>query len=246
MATFLVYTGRMCSTWPNGIAMSSVYLHQKRLNLSVFYGCNKDQMNSIYGRLCKAGTAIYHPMLASGILVELDRKRLIDQIESVTSNFEEIIQTFSSNSQVPESIFTDNFIGQDRNVQQLPCLYIENRLLAKGVRIVKHQILGMIQHTYELERMPNVTPRSHKSLDFGDSIEAKQDLYPEQSNMGLRIRERLIEIRIEYDQKLDQCHMVLDGLGFTTQLVFSPAFHYLPKLGTRRIYMLLQLPIHQD
>ncbi|XXG95754.1 hypothetical protein Hte_002025 [Hypoxylon texense] len=203
--------------------MSSVYLHQKRLNLSVYYGCSQDQIDNIRRRLSEADTSIYHPMLASGILIELDRKRLIKQIESVTNDFEEIIRTFRSSPQNAESILTDSFIGQDGGAQQLPDLYVKDRELANGVRIVKNQILGMIQHTYELEGTSNVTLRSresHKRLDFGDGIDSKQDLYSEEPNVELRIRGRLTEIGIEYDQKLDQCHMVLDGLSFATQLVY--------------------------
>ncbi|KAL7622554.1 hypothetical protein AAE478_008061 [Parahypoxylon ruwenzoriense] len=123
--------------------MSSIYLRRRRLNLSVFYGCNDAQSSDIENRLTKAGCALYHLMLTPGVLVELDRNRLAD-------------------------------VRSKRRTPTISGLQIPSK------------------------------PQLHA--------------FPDSSNIEMKIRERLVEVKPEYSQKLDQCQMVLESLTFTTQM----------------------------
>ncbi|KAI2769286.1 hypothetical protein F4815DRAFT_489732 [Daldinia loculata] len=213
----IVYTARMSSAWPDDIALSSTYLSHKKLNLSVFYGCNDEQSSDIERRLGEAGDAIYHPMLTPGILIELDRNRLVEQVESVLDPFVASIEALCCTSRDLESILNKDGESTD----ELLSLYSDTSELAKGIRKVKRQISDMCKHTHELEAIFAITRRKWKSrrkpgLGKKDRVQLDGSLMS--SNIETRIRERLLEIKSEYDEKLDECQMVLDGLNFTTQM----------------------------
>ncbi|KAI1777249.1 hypothetical protein F4818DRAFT_342092 [Hypoxylon cercidicola] len=196
----IVYTARTCSTWRHDdIALSSTYLSHERMNFSVFYGCNEKQSKCIVEGVEKAGSATCHPMLPPGLLVELDRKRLVKKIESVITNFVLTTETMSCASRDLETTRARNFMRRNSDAELPLTLYNEDRELANGIRIVMQQISSMTQHMYELE-----------SLRFSRRSET---YILEYSNIEMQIRERLHEIGTEYEQKLDQ----LDGLCFTTQ-----------------------------
>ncbi|KAI2628515.1 hypothetical protein GGR54DRAFT_347119 [Hypoxylon sp. NC1633] len=197
--------------------MSSTHFCHKRLSLCIFYGCSHEQSLDIERRLDKAGPSICHPMLAPGILVEIDRGRLVGRIEFVTDDFVDATETLSCLSSTSEPALIQEAGGRDNITGLLFGLYNQDRELASGIPIVMNQISGMIQHLVELESMPAPPQRKkkfRKKLRAGDRREVNT-AYEE--NMDLKFRERLQEIRTEYNQKLDQCHMVLESLSFTTQ-----------------------------
>ncbi|KAI1769317.1 hypothetical protein GGR53DRAFT_153758 [Hypoxylon sp. FL1150] len=216
----MAYTARTCSTWRgDDIALSSTYLPDEELNLCVYYGCNETQSKTITSDLKKADSAIYHPMLPSGLLIELDRKRLLKKIETVTSEFTQATETMSSTSQDLESNSTQTSISRSSDLERSLNLYTEDRELATGIGIVKQQISSMIYHIVELEHTrftERITRARGEFVPENESLDV--DIYTQvHSNNEVRFRERLWEIGREYEQKLDQCHMVLDGLSFITQ-----------------------------
>lgn len=215
----IVYTARTCSTWrDDDISLSSTYLPNEELNLCVFYGCNETQSTSIINNLEKADSAIYHSLLPAGLLVELDRGRLLKKIEKVTTDFTEATETMSSTSRDLESTSTQTSINQSSDLERSLDLYTEDRQLAKGIGIVEHQISSMIYHTVELEQMHFAQRRRARRKSGSKNQNHSIEMYIlDHSNNDVRFRERLLEIRREYEQKLDQCRMVLDGLSFTTQ-----------------------------
>ncbi|KAK6956710.1 hypothetical protein Daesc_001989 [Daldinia eschscholtzii] len=213
-----VYTARTSSAWPDDIALSSTYLSYRKLNLSVFYGCNEEQSRDIERRLSGAGDAICHPMLPPGILIELDRTRLVERVESAIDPFVSSIEALCCTSRDPESIL--NRDGE--NTDELLCLYNDTNELVKGIRKVKRQISDMCKHTHELETTLAVTKRTrklHGRPGLGKKDRVQRTVPFITLNTDTLIRERLSEIEAEYDEKLDECHMVLNGLNFTTQMV---------------------------
>ncbi|KAI8958129.1 hypothetical protein F5Y11DRAFT_53897 [Daldinia sp. FL1419] len=213
----IAYTTRMSSEWPDDIALSSTYLCLKRLSLSVFYGCNKDQSLAIQTRLEEAGDAIYHPMLTPGILVELDRHRVTERVDSILDPFVSSTEALCCPSRDPESILNED----GENIDELFYLYSNTSELAKGIRQVQRQISDMYKHTYELEVLFKVKRRKkkfRKKTGLEKQNRVQGDIYSLLPNMETRIRERLLEIEAEYNAKLDDCQMVLSGLNFSIQL----------------------------
>ncbi|KAI0844637.1 hypothetical protein F5Y00DRAFT_266365 [Daldinia vernicosa] len=212
-----VYTARTSSAWPDDIALSSTYLSHRKLSLSVFYGCNDEQSSNIERRLAEAGDAIYHPMLTPGILIELDRKRLVEEVESVLDPFVSSTEALCCTSRDPESILN----REGESTDELLNLYNGTSELAKGIRKVKRQISDMCKHTHELEAIFAITRikwKSRRRSGLGKKDRVQLDASLMSSNIETRIRERLTEIKSEYDEKLDECQMVLNGLNFTTQM----------------------------
>lgn len=149
------------------MAMSSTYFRHKKLALPIFYGCNEDQSYNIQRYLSKADSLVHHhPMLAPGIMVELDRFRLVEQLESVKDSFVSITEIFGSAPRDLGSVLIQSFTNQENDTEQLPYLYNKNRELAKGIRIVKRQIRDMIRHTYELENIFKFVRRKRKFMTF--------------------------------------------------------------------------------
>ncbi|KAI1473112.1 uncharacterized protein F4812DRAFT_411644 [Daldinia caldariorum] len=216
----IVYTARTSSEWSDDVALSSTYLSHRKLNLSVFYGCNDEQSFDIERRLSNAGDAIYHPVLTPGILIELDRKRLVERVDSVLDPFVSFMSSAEAlccTTRDPESIL--NRDGE--TTDDLLCLYNSASELTKGIRKIKRQISDMCKHIDELETTYTDIKRK-RSLYRRSGLKKKDGvkLHPPfiASNINTRIRERLSEIEAEYDEKLDECHMVLDGLNFATQM----------------------------
>ncbi|KAI1099429.1 hypothetical protein F4804DRAFT_321933 [Jackrogersella minutella] len=185
-------TARMSSAWPdNDIAVSSTYLTHRNLNFLVFYGCSEEQSSDIERRLAEAGNAIYHPILASCILVELDRARLGQMVKSAVSQYVEEMETIKHISCNPKTR-TDH---DSRGIEELSDLFNKAGELAKGIRKVKRQISDICKHIHE----------------------------PPFSTAGALLRERLIEIDEEYNEKLDECLMIPDGLKFIAQMAADNA-----------------------
>ncbi|OTA95592.1 hypothetical protein M434DRAFT_28715 [Hypoxylon sp. CO27-5] len=213
----IVYTARMSSTWPeDAVALSSTYLIHKKLNLSVFYGCNERQASNIKKRLATAGPAIYHPMLPAGILVELDRDRLVARVEDAFDSFINKTEDLCFTSCDPQRIMDKD----GERTGELSYLYNDAKELVKGIRKVKHQISDMSNHIRELHKRKR---GPHRRLRSERRTSAKVDMYSKPSSVGAQICERLQEIEAEYDEKIDQCHMVTNGLAFSTQLAANRA-----------------------
>ncbi|KAI0888133.1 uncharacterized protein GGS22DRAFT_93496 [Annulohypoxylon maeteangense] len=212
----LVYTARMSPDWANDIAVSSTYLVHRRLNLSVFYGCSQDQSFEIESRIARARGSVYHPILAPGILVELDRSRLVGEVELVTDSLVLTMQKLSRTTRDPKAIMD---LGKSH--EELSDLYNDSMQLVKGIGKVKRYISDIYNHTRDLNEAFDNTRRKKKprrKLSFDDKAYSRFEVYPTLPNTGGHICERLLEIDAEYDEKLDQCHSIPKNLIFETQM----------------------------
>ncbi|KAI1208243.1 uncharacterized protein F4807DRAFT_157214 [Annulohypoxylon truncatum] len=213
---FQAYTARMCSQWPDDIAMSSTYLIDRRLNLSVYYGCSEQQSLDLMDRLSRAGNAILHPMIASGILAELDRKRLFECVELATDAFVSSTEMLCCPSISPETVIDQ----EGQNMTQLSDLYNNSRELAKNIRKVECQISDMRTHICDFDARES---QGHRSLKSKKPTREKFDAYLNASSPGTQIHARLLEIENEYEDKLNTCSMIPDSLAFTAQIAANHA-----------------------
>lgn len=202
----------MSSAWDDDVAMSSTYLTRRKINFSVFYGCNEMQSSKIEDLLGSAGDAISHPMLAPGILAELDRDRLVRRVKSILPSYLASTESLCCTSRDPESIMNRDGESTD----ELLYIYQNTSELMTGIRQAKRQIADMDRHISELDiekktYRKRIGPRKRTNTNFGR--------YFEPSGIETRFHERLLDIGAEYDDKLDECQMVLKGLNYTTQMV---------------------------
>lgn len=212
-----VYTARMSSEWPHDIALSSTYLVQRRLSLSVFYGCNAVQAQNIETRVRNAGQSVNHPMLAPGIFIELDRDRLVGQVEKVTDLYMSSTEELDRGVRIPQTSIS---LGDSHD--QLSYLYNDSMQLVKGIGKVKRQISDMYRHTYDINkalRLAKDRRRPHRRSSLDHIPCPRLGACPISSQTGTQICQHLLEIEAEYNEKLDQCHMIPQGLTFATKMV---------------------------
>ncbi|KAI1387838.1 uncharacterized protein F4822DRAFT_293811 [Hypoxylon trugodes] len=213
----IIYSACTSAEGSNHIGLSSTYLRDRRISLSVFYGCDDEQSSNIEERLTKAGHAIYHPVLTAGILMELDRDRIMRRVQQVNRRSVEGLEALSNTSRDPETILNRDGESTD----DLLDLYDAAEGLVKEIKIVKRQLSYMGQHIRELEYAFVPTRKKgkrHRGLVFEKENIARQYAYRNSLNVEMQIRERLVEIGGEYDKGIDDCVMVLNGLKFTTQM----------------------------
>lgn len=211
-----VYTARMSSEWPHDIALSSTYLVQRRLSLSVFYGCNAVQAQNIETRVRNAGQSVNHPMLAPGIFIELDRDRLVGQVEKVTDLYMSSTEELDRGVRIPQTSIS---LGDSHD--QLSYLYNDSMQLVKGIGKVKRQISDMYRHTYDINkalRLAKDRRRPHRRSSLDHIPCPRLGACPISSQTGTQICQHLLEIEAEYNEKLDQCHMIPQGLTFATKM----------------------------
>ncbi|KAK3346510.1 hypothetical protein B0T25DRAFT_592676 [Lasiosphaeria hispida] len=103
-------------------------------------------------------------------------------------------------------------------------LWIEVSQLRSALETWKAQLNKMLEHINELERdiwaMPEDRLGSLRMTDSTSTLTARpRQLIAKET--GRRMQRRLKEILCEYDQKIRECTMVIDGMALSTQLSWS-------------------------
>ena len=168
-------------------------------------------MSEISGRLENAEDSICHPLLLVGIFAELERTR---QISLVIKGLEGLLKTVSSLSRHGtewEDIAGD---GDDAIDPWLLIHYLKN-----GLENWKEQLKKMVAHVEELSDIAD-PDFGQATDDNNDPVKAAENAYRDKiRKTGKRIGERLAEIVCNYDEKIRECTMIMDGMTLATQLV---------------------------
>lgn len=113
--------------------------------------------------------------------------------------------------------------------------WFEITYLKNGLQSWRHELQKMMTHCDDLTRAnfhaSQRSPESRESTpvntafstDVFDSTESaadkKMDEIEELRISGHRIRQRLLDIQAEYDDKIRECGMIIDGMVLAAQLV---------------------------
>jgi hypothetical protein len=174
------------------IAMSVSSNLKTHLTKAVFFGCTTDDKADFDFRLKSAGKAILHPMLAPGILTEMIRKRHVTVVESSVTIMLRQITGLGRLRQLG--------IADPAASGVLLDMWIDIGYLSSCIETWKQQILKMIVHIDELAKTGLKTQ-------------------PELVLQGERIKERLMDIVIEYDELHRKCSLVTDGASIANGIV---------------------------
>ncbi|OTB01852.1 hypothetical protein M426DRAFT_25172 [Hypoxylon sp. CI-4A] len=215
---FQVYTARMSPTWAddkprNDIALSTTYIAEKRLSLSVFYGCMESQSYEIEGHLANAGDAIDHPILTANIFAELDWNRLKGLVNETTRIYTLMMDSLCCSSREMKVGVTQ----ENESIEPLSSVFSDTKEISKQIKSAKRQILSMRGHIYPTSDLSR--RESCKDSSWSMSSDEKTVTSPVSTDSRALIYERLLEIDSEYDEKLEQCSAMAESLTFTTQLV---------------------------
>lgn len=218
-----VYNCRTTNSWPMDLAYMATFFPHCRLTFGILFGCPFSIEKQIVNRLSYATKDVAHPLLIPGIFAELERTRQIHIIESAIDKVETRILTVDSSPEdmdaMPASMKeADN---QAKRTQWLDTTYLRNQLISWNTQLKK-----LASHTDELSEMvfskqnsDGPLLRDQARLNRAESEEHNGASDTHLRRVGAKIRDRVQEIIDEYDAKIRDCTMRVDGMAMATQWV---------------------------
>lgn len=218
-----VYNCRTTNSWAMDLAFTATFFPHCRLTFGILFGCPFSIEKQIVNRLSYATQEAGHPLLIPGIFAELERNRQVHVIESAIDDVETRILTVDSSPEemdaMPASVKeADN---RAKRTQWLDTTYLRNQLVNWNTQLKKLAV-----HTDELsgiifsQQGPDDTQSSSLAKDDGLKKEECVDASEEHlRRVGVKIRDRVQEIIDEYDAKIRDCTMRVDGMAMATQWV---------------------------
>ncbi|KAK6070265.1 hypothetical protein SCUP515_08485 [Seiridium cupressi] len=177
------------------------------------FGCDASQRRQFMARLAKAPSeALGHPLSLPGIFAELERKRLSERVEDTLDRF--TLRT-SSVSDLPDQNFGMLDMNEEQMGEYLQLCY-QSQSLAKEFKTVKRQLAKMVQFCNDFN--PSSSSKNQSVLRTMDSGVVLDDEDGEDvMNVNRMLKERILEIMGEYDDKIEECDMVVDNMSITMQ-----------------------------
>lgn len=206
----------MTHSWQDDrdLALSATYIRSIGLTLAVIYGCNDEHKSNIIRRLQNAGDSVHHPLLIVGIFAELERERLLSRVEELVDRFLQRTEALSNDSRPYKQLLN----SQGEKPGDLLQLYSDSRDSIQRLQAAKVQLSKIIDHIQELQSIGGQKNHFDKKSDNRNSS-AEGERRRQIKQIGIRIRERLLEISEEYDRKIGDCRMVLEDWTVTMQTV---------------------------
>lgn len=222
------------------MAVSSVFYPETGFTAAVVFGCSEDIAEEIIGRVENSEDACAHPMLIMGIIAEIEKERHIKLVQEKLFHLLKRVRTLSKS----ETVSSTSQISKDNYSIEL---WIEVSRLRIALNMWKQELCKMQEHVTMLNKdilKPSAISRARITRVDSTDDETVWDWSPYSEKRGFkddhaqsyasdwrlsarqtghRIGRRLREIQGEYDQKIQECTMVLDGMALSAQLVGSSA-----------------------
>lgn len=206
LTRIIAFSARMSSGLSDDLALSATYIPSTGTTFAVVYGCNDDQLRSIESKVRRAGKQAFHPLLMSGIFEELERARLVETVEDLLDDFTLRSEKLETHPWSPDAD-TDG-----SKAQQHLSLCVQSQSLMDQMRMAKRQLakfskeIGII--TTELESLSGV-----------EYIYKSEPRAAEVAKVGENMKKRVDDIMIEYDDKIDECQMMICNTSLAMQTV---------------------------
>jgi hypothetical protein len=186
------------------------------------FGCAENVAKDITGRIYNSEDAWAHPILIMGILAEIERERHMQLVEQKYIHLLKRVRILSKS----EEISSVSMMSRENYSVEL---WIEVSQLRIALEMWKEELCKMQAHTSELDKIISPVPEHSDNASYCPSDEKAEEptMAPLSTkpwqlsarDTGPRIRKRLAEIISEYDHKIRECKMVLDGMALSAQLV---------------------------
>ena len=203
--------------------MTATYFPQNGLTFAILFGCPLSVEEEILRRLSFATAEAAHPLLMPGIFAELERNRHVPIVETTIDELETRIFELDFQSSdmegMPDSEAKKR--NQAKRSAWLDTTYLKNGLVSWSTQLAKIR-----QHADELKETvfkPRMDEKGENCLQDTDrSFMVQQE--PETSHERLRrvgdkINSRIQGIIDEYDDKIRDCTMRVEGMAMATQWV---------------------------
>lgn len=211
----IYYFFRTSSAWPGDMGASCTFHRDHGFTTSIVFGCDEEMRESIAARIENSEEASTHPLLILGILAEVERERHLELVRKQVHALLQRVYNLSNQEQISQSSVlgaehysVDSWIGVSQ--------------LRNGLEGWKEQLQKMITHIANLEL------DIHQRSSF-NKVDLKTNLLLPSKNIwqlscirsGRRIAKRLLEIISEYDDKIRECSIVIDGVSLAAQMSWN-------------------------
>ncbi|KAF3802823.1 hypothetical protein GCG54_00000190, partial [Colletotrichum gloeosporioides] len=194
------YNCRSSHNWPGDLALSMTYFVKSRTINAILFGCDDETMDKVKWRLRNAEGNVCHPLLLVGIFAELERAR---QFALVDHNFDKLLDIASQLSQ------------NEKDVHGSIEPWLDIYYLKIALQTWKKQLQKVVDHVDELSAAWRV--------GVGQTAETCAAFQSKAQSAGSRIKERILEIMDDYDEKISECEMIIEGMTLANSLGHSKA-----------------------
>lgn len=205
------------------LALTATHIPSCNLTLAMVFGCSLSVERTIITRLMGAINEASHPLLMPGLFVELERTRYLEIIETSVGAIETRISTLAYTSQEMEAMASSqrDKDNQEKRDQWLDTTYLRNSLTSwnEQLRAMEVHANELIDGQFPLRNgIHSATKARRKEKQTGwDSNRLRT------KRVSIKIRNRISEIIKEYDDKIRDCTMRVDGMAMATQWVSFPS-----------------------
>lgn len=218
--TTKVYHTRTTNAWEMDLALTATHFPHRRLTYAVLFGCPLSVEAEIISRLSRVRSPeAAHPLVLAGIFAELERSRHVATIETMIDKLENRIFELdvAQDGQQEEDEEEKARQQQEKRDDYLDTAYLRNGLTSWRNQLSKIQTRAeALEDAYYALHSP--TPKT----PFGANgpQKSKEQMWASNARMrraGRKIIGRLQAIMDEYDDKIRDCSMRLDGMEMATQ-----------------------------
>jgi hypothetical protein len=185
------------------------------MSFAIFYGSNPSAEASILNRLQHVTTEARHPLLLPGMFAEMELERHKKYTEAGISDLEAKILELDMKLECSSQAEVER-----KNIEKRTA-WLDMSYLRDSITTWKVQLERMSEHNDSLARDPAIQASLDTALDTPHAILCETTT---------KIKTRLTAICDEYDEKIRDCTMRLDGMAIATQWVcFLHPHHLLPR-----------------
>lgn len=176
----------------------------------------------------------YHPLTLLTLFAEIERGRHFNLANPMVRKLMQRARNIATAHPPPAYLGTSESNGVIQELEDYMQLWFEISCLKNGLQSWRQELQKMVSHCEDLTRAKFYTskrsPESNEStpvntflsvdvFDSGDAAETPMDEVEDLTISGRRIRQRLLEILGEYDEKIRECGMIIEGMVLAAQLV---------------------------
>ena len=179
------------------------------MSLGIFYGSDPTVEASILDRLQYVKMEARHPLLLPGMFAEMELERHKRYTEASIDDLEVKILELNITNDESKS-YSQDYLAR-KNVAKRNA-WLDMAYLRNSITTWKVQLERMSEHLDELAREDVIKETYKSSLHMSHSMR----------EITMKIKARLTAICDEYEEKVRDCTMRLDGMAIATQWV---SFH---------------------
>ena len=215
-----VYNCRSANTWKNDLALTVTYFPHTKLVFGILFGCTTTMERQVLNRIASLEAHSFHPLLLPGVFAELEGIRMADVVELTIDEIEGAIFELDNqhaSTEISSHDGEDGHFGGVRYTRRR--IWLNMTFLRNRLKIWKLQLTKMVAHVDELSETEN----GDSSEPFNTYSVDDHEREPIQVNnesmirTGKMIKDRLKTLIEDFEEKIEDCMMRVDGMAIATQ-----------------------------